>query len=733
MVRSFVLAVSLVMAALGVLPPAVPAVATPSQGYWLQPVPRDDVEAAVHSTVTDPSLGGTPQAAQALRDLAAQHDGAAGALARLAAGLLLLDQQQYAEAEPLLLDGDIQKTHLEDHAWKGLAELYEKTGDFSKSADYYDKVVARADPNPFRCTALLRGAEVHDVVGRRDQALAMLQRAWVECPGREPQVLLETAGVREHRGERRLAAEVLDRLDRDYPATPQGREAALRLPNLAAHLPPATPQEKQGRDLKKALVLFEAGEHRAAAKLFQALLLRKPSPADAALIRTRLGRALIELGREAQARATLAAVRPGSAVEPEAAYFLARIRSRRASTPSAYASVATRFPGTPWAEEALLDAAAFYARLGRDQEALPYYRKIYEAYPQSKYIDPATFRVGWGEYRARRFDKAAEVFEAAARERNSNVWRPAYLYWAGRAHREMGHEERARALFEEVLSRYKFAYHGIRAREALGRLPAGASSTHPVPPEGLPEMPEPYRTRVRNLLLIERLEEAMEELASAPASPQVQATRSWIFWRQGKLRPAITAMKRAYPSYVTDQGDQLPDAIWQILFPIQFTDMLTANAGLNGVDPALVAAVIQQESTFDPGAVSEAGAHGLMQLMPGTGRALARQVGIRKLPVAQLHDPAMGLKLGTRYLRQMIDRFGGKVERAVAAYNAGPHRVAVWNLARRGMTAEEFVDSIPFSETRLYVMTVLASQEQYRRIYALPASTSAGATAGARP
>jgi soluble lytic murein transglycosylase len=225
----------------------------------------------------------------------------------------------------------------------------------------------------------------------------------------------------------------------------------------------------------------------------------------------------------------------------------------------------------------------------------------------------------------------------------------------------------------------------------------------------------------------------MDELSAAPPSPTVQATRSWIFWRQGQLRPAITAMKRAYPEYVTETGDSLPDAVWQILFPIQFTDLLTANAGAAGVDPALVAAVIQQESTFDPGAVSAVGAHGLMQLMPPTGRALARAAGIKKLAVSQLHDPALGLKLGSVYLREMIDRFGGKIERAVAAYNAGPHRVAVWNLARPGMSAEEFVDSIPFSETRLYVMTVLASQEQYRRIYSLAPPAAAAAATGARP
>ena len=735
MSRPISLAIAFLVAAPGLPLPAARTYSPPAGGYWLQPVPGNDVEAALHTTLTDPSLAGTPQAAQALRDLAAQHPGgSAASLARLAAGLLLLDNQQYAEAEALLLDPEIAKTHLEDHAWKALADLYEKTGEFNKSADEYDKLAGRADPNPFRCAALLRGAEVKDVIGARDDALKMLQRALPSCPGREAQALLQIGNVQSQRGDLHAAAEAFERLDRDYAATAQGKEAALRLPTLAPHLGPRSAQERLGHDLKKALVLFEAGEHKPAVRLFQALLLRKPAAADADLIHVRLGRALMALDRDAQARVQLASVKAGSAVEPEAAYHLARLQTRRGGTPAAYDSVAKRFPGTPWAEEALLDAAFFYARDGRDGEALPYWRRLYEQYPQGRYADPSAFRVGWAELRAKNFDKAAEIFQAAAKKSGSNLWRPAFLYWAGRAQREAGHEDQARALFEEVLTRYKHAYHGLRARAALGRLPGGASSTHPAPPEGLTEVPEPLRTRVRNLLLIERLDDAMAELSAAPPGPQVQATRSWIFWRQHQLRPAITAMKRAYPEWMTEMGEQLPDAVWQILFPLQFQDQLTANATEAGVDPALVAAVIQQESTFDPGAVSAVGAHGLMQLMPPTGRALARGLGVRRLTVAQLHDPATGLKLGTRYLKEMIDRFGGKVERALAAYNAGPHRVAVWNLAHPGLTAEEFVDTIPFSETRIYVMTILAAQEQYRRIYSLPAAPgSAGYAAGGQP
>ena len=82
-----------------------------------------------------------------------------------------------------------------------------------------------------------------------------------------------------------------------------------------------------------------------------------------------------------------------------------------------------------------------------------------------------------------------------------------------------------------------------------------------------------------------------------------------------------------------------------------------------------------------------------------------------------LHDPTTSLELGTRYLRQMLDRFGGRVERALAAYNAGPHRVDAWTRAGPDMPAEEFVESIPFTETRNYVMTILANREHYRRLY----------------
>jgi len=121
-----------------------------------------------------------------------------------------------------------------------------------------------------------------------------------------------------------------------------------------------------------------------------------------------------------------------------------------------------------------------------------------------------------------------------------------------------------------------------------------------------------------------------------------------------------------------------------------------------------------------------------MQVMPATGRRIARDKG-QRFRRAALHDPETSLDFGTHYLRQMSERYSGAVEKVLAAYNAGPHRVDAWTALRGELPAEEFIEGIPFSETRSYVTIVLASREQYRRLYGLERTAPATASEGARP
>src|SRR5262249_31897564 len=310
-----------------------------------------------------------------------------------------------------------------------------------------------------------------------------------------------------------------------------------------------------------------------------------------------------------------------------AAFYLARIKVERFRSVAPYEAVADKFAGTPWGEEALLALANNYQKDTRYDEALPYYRRILASNPEGRYVDRATWRVGWAEYRAGRFEEGADVLGRAARLRPSPYTSPAFLYWAGRARAALGQMDHARQLLAEGVQRYKYTYHGLLAIEALKRLPAGPAAA-PIAlmtasPAALSDLPEPARSRIRQLLLIERLDEAQDELRPLPFSPTTEATTAWIDWKLGRLRPAITAMKRAYPEYVSEAGDRLPLEIWRILYPLQFGDLLQTKATQARLDPALVAALVCQESTFDAGAVSPARARGVMQVIPSTGRQLA--------------------------------------------------------------------------------------------------------------
>ena len=140
----------------------------------------------------------------------------------------------------------------------------------------------------------------------------------------------------------------------------------------------------------------------------------------------------------------------------------------------------------------------------------------------------------------------------------------------------------------------------------------------------------------------------------------------------------------------------------------------------NRLDPFLVASLIRQESEFNPGSVSRANAIGLMQLLPGTGKLVARQASLKHYNASQLYTPTVNVELGTLYFRGMVDKFGGSIEYALAAYNAGSDRVEEWMGQGPYRDTAEFVESIPFTETREYVQAIVRNAGVYRQLYGAP-------------
>src|SRR5690606_8456240 len=144
------------------------------------------------------------------------------------------------------------------------------------------------------------------------------------------------------------------------------------------------------------------------------------------------------------------------------------------------------------------------------------------------------------------------------------------------------------------------------------------------------------------------------------------------------------AMRQAYPQFMAAGGEQLPEDILRIIFPVAYWSLLSRHAEANGIDPYVLVALAAQESTFDPKIRSSANAIGLLQIIPPTGRRLARQMGIQPFTTRSLENPEINVRLGTRYFASMYKEFGG-YHYALAGYNAGEHRVRRWNREAPGL------------------------------------------------
>jgi len=289
----------------------------------------------------------------------------------------------------------------------------------------------------------------------------------------------------------------------------------------------------------------------------------------------------------------------------------------------------------------------------------------------------------------------------------------------------LGDRAQADSRMRLVYTDYANSYYGRLAERQLARrgdIAAERSDVRRVssPQTPLPEVkPIQSEPLIRLLLANEMYDDALAELRHAQRawgnSARIDATIAWVYNRKGELRRAISLMRRTYPQFLTAGGQQLPPEILQVIFPLVYWDSIRRYSAQHDLDPYLIAALIAQESTFDAGVRSSANAWGLMQLVPSTGKKLARGAGLR-FTMASLTNPETNIRLGTLYFSELVSRFGGTYY-ALASYNAGDSRVVKWKSERPGLDEDEFIDDIPFPETQNYVKRILGTAEDYRRLY----------------
>jgi len=690
----------------------------------------------------------------------------APALSGFVTGLRLLREAKHAQALPYFTAPALKGTPLEHYgryhaglAYLGLSRPEEARGAFAQ--------VRAAKPVGYLSeAAALREAEAATSASDHAAAARLYEQAAQNRTAAPDAVLLALAQAHEKSGNAEKAAAAYRRLYYEFPLSDLAGVAAVALgPTSPEWLRESSDRYKL--ELERAERLFAARRYQPAREAFE-LLRQVARGGDAELTAMRVAECDHYLGRYQQARDGLAPFLDKASRKAEARFFYLTA-TRGLKRYDEYVRLARElvrdFPDSSWAHETLNNLGTHHILQDEDEEAARVFAELYKASPKGRHAPRAAWKAGWWAYKNGRYDEAAHFFEDAAAGFPRSDYRPSYLYWAARAREQAGDRAGAASVYRIVHADYQQSYYGRLTGTRLSKLgvPLEADSEATAKPgtRGAPKAaavvtaageeegataagdavaaaaganlpPPPNAALIRLLIGLELYDLAREEVLYAQRTtgnlPLLDATLAWTYHKENDLRRGIIHMKRAYPQFLSAHGTTLPDDLLRVIYPMDYWPLISKYSKQHGLDPFLVAALINQESSFQADARSRANAIGLMQVLPSTGRRLARQQRLR-FTTASLTRPEYNIRLGTAFFADLSRRLGG-VHLALASYNAGAHRVATWQAERPGLERDEFIDDIPFPETQTYVKKILGSADDYRALYK---SLAAGTAPGARP
>ncbi len=447
---------------------------------------------------------------------------------------------------------------------------------------------------------------------------------------------------------------------------------------------------------------------------------------EAVLRRARLdlGLTLFRLRRYTEALADFDLL----ADEVEARYWRARTLARLGridESIAAFETLAAADQGEFGARAAYLLATLLEDR-GEHARAIAHYERVVADSANPEFAPDALWRIGWSAWKRGQDDEARRrlIELTGLIGDGSDSLRP--RYWAARAAARAGDEATARTEYEGIARNWPLSYYGWRAQQRLGRIELTAATAPAVPPEVAASghvLGEAELVRVALLLEAGLMEEARIEIEPIALRAETRAERELV----GRLLVASGDYHRAQQLIAIAYEDVLSrgvrpgdETLLWLTWPPAFREIVEQSAqSLGHIDPALVWAIMREESTFQPEVMSSAGAIGLLQIMPDTARRQARRSGVSPIERDdQLFEPEINIALGSAYLDHLARRFPDRMSATIGSYNAGPTAVSRW---LRGDAAQwdddVWVEDIPYDQTRSYVKRVLRSLHVYRSFY----------------
>ncbi len=656
----------------------------------------------------------------------------AGAFAWLVIGYAHTLDNEFDKAVPAFLNARGKTGELEDYVdfllGSSQAALH-KPGDVVEALSGFEK---RNPDSLYRREAAVLLASALTENGDAPAAIELLM-PYRGATRADVELALGRAFVKNNETGR--AIECFTRIYLTLPLTPEAFEANAELNQLAKKesLPPFSIVQRRER----AERLMQGRRYAEAVDEYRSILNDPKLPKDEVpASQIALGEAYYRDKRNRDARATL---QKAQGLEGELAakrtYFLIELaRSDEGDMLKLLSELKAKSPQSPWLEESLLTMGNVYLLRKDWDKASKYYSELVDRFPAGKYSAYANWKAAWLQLRMGNTEEAKRSFERHIALFPASAEAGGAVYWRGRLAEEDNNLAKARAYYTKAAERYRNSYYALLSRQRLLTLPPGEASVEPL----LRKIPLPApaprfrltapadNLRVEKSLLLQNcglLDFAIRELQAAGDDDGVNwqlAQIIRIYSLHGNYSRTLQSLKKNLPGYFSYLPTEVPRAFWEGLFPRVYWDDLKKDSESQQLDPFLVASIIRQESEFNATAVSRAGAVGLMQILPGTGQKLAKEMKLKNFTRDQLADPAVNLVLGTKYFRQLLQEQGGVLEYTLAAYNAGPDRVAEWRKDGKYRDIYEFVESIPFTETREYVQAIVRNVNMYKTLYNTP-------------
>jgi len=635
---------------------------------------------------------------------------------------------QFSQAKELLLRITDPKYPLADYSLYYLAVISFDEKNWDLSRHYLSQLKRRYLQSIWFHGAELQRAKIDLAEKKYAQAIAALRSLRSTRGGRQ-EIFQESlhleAQAWEASGDVNQAYSLYQQLRLSYPhsrwtAAARKEQARLRerFPDLFGFFTPQSLAEEADR-------LARERAYSEAATLYKKLLSDATDPEFRLWLLVKLAGLYLDQRRRDEAVPLLEQIArdyPETAEAPKATYQIGQILWNRHDNAQAieyFKRVTERYPASTYVDRAQYASADIYEFFGDKDTAIRLYSELPKRFPHSQVRDDATWRLAWLYYRSGELQSAFSAFGDLAVRDSGNSLRTPALYWQARTAEKSGDLESAKKLLRQIAGGGEESYYQALALRALERLGAPveepkasrvSSGTEADPPLN-PEFSFHLR-RARELTAM-----SLNRLAAAELDEANRYSKKQARLRSLLMREYFRA--QAYGRSLT-VANQLPASNGErnlYRFPLAYWETIQQKAQERELDPFLILALIRQESLFDAQARSPAFALGLMQLLPSTAARVAKQVGLEPPSNEKLFEPEVNLTLGTQYLKDLLLRYSNDWFKAIAAYNAGEAAVDRWGKEIVTDDIEEFVERIPYVETRGYVKLVMRNHRIYKKLY----------------